>query len=95
MKTLTFPKTLEDYLSLNYSITFYPEREGGYTVVMQDLPGCISTNTKNNKAFISFSNKNKSSKKNTPKQPSPFHLARAPLTRAPKAFPTDKAKRFI
>ena len=43
MKTLTFPKTLEDYLSLNYSITFYPEREGGYTVVLQDLPGCIST----------------------------------------------------
>jgi predicted RNase H-like HicB family nuclease len=43
MKTLTFPKTLEDYLNLNYSITFYPEIEGGYTVVMQDLPGCIST----------------------------------------------------
>ena len=43
MKTLTLPKTLEDYLNLNYSITFYPEIEGGYTVVMQDLPGCIST----------------------------------------------------
>jgi antitoxin HicB len=43
MKTLTFTKTLEDYVNLNYPITFYPEIEGGYTVVMQDLLGCIST----------------------------------------------------
>lgn len=34
--------TLEDYLSLNYPITFYPENEGGYTVIIQDLPGCMS-----------------------------------------------------
>jgi predicted RNase H-like HicB family nuclease len=43
MKTLTFPKTLKDYLNLNYPITFYPEIEEGYTVIIQDLPGCIST----------------------------------------------------
>lgn len=34
--------TLEDYLNLNYSISFYPENEGGYTVIIQDLQGCIS-----------------------------------------------------
>lgn len=34
--------TLEDYLNLNYPITFYPENEGGYTVIIQDLEGCIS-----------------------------------------------------
>jgi antitoxin HicB len=34
--------TVEDYLNLNYPITFYPEIEGGYTVLIQDLPGCIS-----------------------------------------------------
>lgn len=33
---------LEDYLNLNYPITFYPENEGGYTVMIQDLEGCIS-----------------------------------------------------
>lgn len=36
-------KTLEDYINLNYPITFYPEIEGGYTVIIQNLPGCIST----------------------------------------------------
>ncbi len=34
--------TLEDYLKLNYPITFYPEEEGGYTVMIPDLEGCIS-----------------------------------------------------
>jgi len=34
--------TLEDYVNLNYPITFYPENEGGYTVMIQDLEGCIS-----------------------------------------------------
>ncbi len=43
MKTTQILKTLEDYTNLNYPITFYPEVEGGYTVVIQDLPGCIST----------------------------------------------------
>jgi predicted RNase H-like HicB family nuclease len=34
--------TLQEYLNLNYPITFYPEDEGGYTVIIQDLEGCIS-----------------------------------------------------
>ena len=42
MKTPASLQTLEDYLTLNYPITFYPEKEGGYTVMIQDLPGCIS-----------------------------------------------------
>jgi len=43
MKTTQILETLEDYTKLNYPITFYPEAEGGYTVLIQDLPGCIST----------------------------------------------------
>jgi predicted RNase H-like HicB family nuclease len=43
MKTLVNPSTLTDYLNLHYPITFYPEIEEGYTVIIQDLPGCIST----------------------------------------------------
>ncbi|MEA5535196.1 type II toxin-antitoxin system HicB family antitoxin [Crocosphaera sp. XPORK-15E] len=43
MKTIPNLKTLEDYLTLSYPITFSPEEEGGYTVMIQDLPGCIST----------------------------------------------------
>ena len=43
MNTVQTLKTLEDYINLNYFITFYPEVEGGYTVVIQDLSGCIST----------------------------------------------------
>jgi predicted RNase H-like HicB family nuclease len=42
MKTQDKLTTLEDYLNLNYPITFYPENEGGYTVIIQDLEGCIS-----------------------------------------------------
>jgi predicted RNase H-like HicB family nuclease len=33
---------VQDYLALNYPITFYPEPTGGYTVIIHDLPGCIS-----------------------------------------------------
>jgi antitoxin HicB len=40
--TQTKLKSLEDYLKLNYPITLYPEPEGGYTVMVKDLPGCIS-----------------------------------------------------
>jgi predicted RNase H-like HicB family nuclease len=43
MKAIATPSTLTDYLSLHYPITFYPETEGGYTVIIQDLPGCLST----------------------------------------------------
>ena len=42
MKTQTKPETLENYLSLTYLITLYPEPDGGYTVMMTDLVGCIS-----------------------------------------------------
>lgn len=42
MKTQTKPETLEDYLNLSYPITLYPEMNGGYTVMIADLPGCIS-----------------------------------------------------
>jgi len=43
METTQNLVTLRDYENLNYPITFYPEVEGGYTVVIQDLVGCIST----------------------------------------------------
>jgi len=42
MGTLTKPKTLTDYLSMIYPITLYPEPDGGYTVMIKDLPGCMS-----------------------------------------------------
>ena len=42
MKTKEKLITLEDYLNLNYPIIFYPEEEKGYTVMIQDLEGCIS-----------------------------------------------------
>ncbi len=42
MKTQNKLATLAEYFSLNYPITFYPENEGGYTVMIQDLPGCMS-----------------------------------------------------
>ena len=42
MKTKTKPETLENYLSLRYPMTLYPEPDGGYTVTVADLPGCIS-----------------------------------------------------
>lgn len=41
-KTKVKPNSLEDYLSLKYPVSFYPDREGGYTVMIKDLPGCIS-----------------------------------------------------
>jgi antitoxin HicB len=34
MKTQIKPKTLEEYLNLNYPITLYPEPDGGYTVMI-------------------------------------------------------------
>lgn len=33
---------LEYYLNQQYPVTFYPEEEGGYTVEIKDLPGCVS-----------------------------------------------------
>jgi antitoxin HicB len=45
------PQNLSDYLSLNYSMTFYPESDGGYTVTIKDLPGCISQGDTLDEAF--------------------------------------------
>jgi predicted RNase H-like HicB family nuclease len=42
MKTQIKPEALQDYLSLSYPITLYPEPDGGYTVMIADLVGCIS-----------------------------------------------------
>lgn len=42
MKTQTRPSTLQEYLDLSYPITLYPEPDGGYTVMLIDLPGCLS-----------------------------------------------------
>jgi antitoxin HicB len=42
MKTQIKPGTLQDYLKLSYPITLYPEPDGGYTVMLADLPGCMS-----------------------------------------------------
>lgn len=33
---------LSYYLSLDYPITLYPEEAGGFTVMLKDLPGCMS-----------------------------------------------------
>lgn len=35
-------QSLEDYLSLKYPMSIYPEDDGGYTVMIPDLPGCMS-----------------------------------------------------
>jgi antitoxin HicB len=42
MKTQIKPISLNDYLNLSYPITLYPEPDGGYTVMLADLPGCLS-----------------------------------------------------
>jgi antitoxin HicB len=42
MKTQIKLETLQDYLKLSYPITLYPEPDGGYTVMLTDLAGCIS-----------------------------------------------------
>jgi predicted RNase H-like HicB family nuclease len=33
--------SLEYYLSLKYPMSIYPEEDGGYTVMIPDLPGCM------------------------------------------------------
>ncbi len=41
MKKIKRPP-LEYYLNLAYPIQIYPELDGGYSVSIKDLPGCIS-----------------------------------------------------
>jgi len=36
------PEALEDYFKLNYPVTLFAEPEGGYSVIIPDLPGCMS-----------------------------------------------------
>jgi antitoxin HicB len=33
---------LEYYLLLKYPMSLYPEKDGGYTVILPDLPGCLA-----------------------------------------------------
>lgn len=33
---------LSYYLNLRYPVVLFPESEGGYTVLIPDLPGCMS-----------------------------------------------------
>jgi predicted RNase H-like HicB family nuclease len=42
MARKTERQPLEYYLGLSYPVTLYPEVEGGYTVEIKGLPGCIS-----------------------------------------------------
>ena len=44
-------KPLDFYLNLNYPVTLYPEDEGGFTVEIMDLPGCLSQEETVEEAF--------------------------------------------
>jgi predicted RNase H-like HicB family nuclease len=35
-------ESLKYYLSLKYPMSIYPEDDGGYTIIIPDLPGCMS-----------------------------------------------------
>lgn len=50
-KKETEKRSLEFYLNLNYPITMYPEEEGGFTVEITDLPGCLSQGETVEEAF--------------------------------------------
>lgn len=42
MNNLTKKKSLEYYFSLKYPMSIYPEEEGGYTIMIPDLDGCMT-----------------------------------------------------
>ncbi len=42
MNNKTQSQPLEYYLSLKYPMSVYPEQEGGYTVMIPDLDGCVT-----------------------------------------------------
>jgi predicted RNase H-like HicB family nuclease len=42
MKRQSVRKPLDYYLGLRYPVTLVSEKEGGYTVLVPDLPGCVS-----------------------------------------------------
>jgi len=47
-------QSLDYYLSLKYPMSVYPEEEGGYTIMIPDLPGCISEGETLEEAFINI-----------------------------------------
>ncbi|MGB3296383.1 MAG: type II toxin-antitoxin system HicB family antitoxin [Phormidesmis sp.] len=38
----TNDKPLSFYMNLHYPVALYPEEDGGFTVAVMDLPGCVS-----------------------------------------------------
>lgn len=40
--TATNPPSLEEVLARQYSLLVLAEKEGGYTIIFPDLPGCMS-----------------------------------------------------
>ena len=42
MDNLTQTQSLKYYLSLKYPMSIYPEEEGGYTIMIPDLDGCMT-----------------------------------------------------
>lgn len=38
----TNDKPLSFYMGLNYPVALYPEEDGGFTIAVMDLPGCVS-----------------------------------------------------
>lgn len=46
--------SLEYYLSLKYPMSIYPEEEGGYTILIPDLPGCMTQGDTIEEAFANI-----------------------------------------
>ena len=49
--TKTRDKSLSFYLNRHYPTTFYPDDDGGFTVIIEDLPGCITQGDTIEEAF--------------------------------------------
>ena len=49
--TTTRDKSLSFYLNRHYPTTFYPDDDGGFTVIIEDLPGCITQGDTIEEAF--------------------------------------------
>ncbi|MEL7459245.1 MAG: type II toxin-antitoxin system HicB family antitoxin [Pseudomonadota bacterium] len=47
----TKDKPLSFYLNRHYPTTFYPEDDGGFTIVIKDLPGCMTQGDSIEEAF--------------------------------------------
>jgi antitoxin HicB len=50
-ETKTQDKPLSFYLNRHYPTTFYPEDDGGFTVIIEDLPGCMTQGDTAEEAF--------------------------------------------